>query len=984
MNILLKNSTTFAGSLKSKKTSIMKKRLSIKRTGYLILFFWLSVNVITYAQDTTPKSRSGILAIDPKIRYGQLENGMTYYIRHNETQKKQAEFYLVQNTGSLQEANHQKGLAHFLEYMAMNSSMNFPEKGGIRDYIESIGMRMDENIKTSTGFDETVYMLMNVPVNRQGIIDSSLLILHDWSSALLFDEENIEKERKVIREAWQNKKNTQMRLLEQQLPVMYPESKYGVRLPNSETGILPIGILGIIENIPRQELIDYYKTWYRPDLQALIIVGDINVDRIEKQIQKIFADIPQPINPKPKDLYVVPDNEIPLICIAKDKEIAYTQLSIFYKFDQLTETLKGTIADFTDNYSKSITSFVMNERLKEIIQKPESPFSEANIHIGDYFVAKTKRALTATAIVKPNEIEKALNTLVTETERIKELGITENEYKRAIEDLLKKYEKAYNDRNNENNSKYAREYINHFTNKDYIPGIEIEYESIKLYTQIIPVEGVNNFIKYILKDDSKNKFKNIVITVNGTDKKEVLYPSTVEIADFLIKAQRNALVEEDEEVDIILIPQLPQPGKIISERKNKLFGTTDFKLSNGATVVIKQTDFKENEILMNALSPGGTSMFKDEKDLWNIKFINTAIQVGGLGQHNHNTVNKALKGKTLSFQAGLTSSSEVITASVAPKDIKTLFEITYLHFTDLRQDNEVYNTAKKSIITQINNESTNPNIIFINTLKELLYDNNPRDIRLTEADFEKINYERMLEMFKERFADASDFVFTFVGNIHIDTIRPLIEQYIASLPTVNRKDIPDESQETPFKKGIISRHFKHKLEAPLTTIELKYTGKMPYNLKNITISQVLNSIIEQLLFKHFREDENDIENAEIRVDLSDFPVGNTNIDILLVAKPEIYEKLLKITKSELERLANKGPTETELLLVKRIMTRQMERIMNENSYWLEKISGYYFKNLDEHTQYMEILNNLTIKDIWNFTKDFLSQGNLIEVVMLPE
>ena len=962
--------------------AIMNIRLSIRKANFLILLFCLSATIITDAQNTSQKVYKGI---DPSIRYGQLENGLTYYIRHNETPKARAEFYLVQKVGSLQEENNQRGLTHFLEFMAMNESKNFPEEKGILKYIESIGLRIGENIKTHTGFDESYYMLMNVPVTRQGIIDSSLLILHDWSSSLLLEEETIEKERNHIREKWSEHKNVQMRLLEKQLPVMYPESKYGARLPNMDTGILPIGILGLIENFPRQELVDYYKTWYRPDLQAIIIIGDIDEEKIEQKIKKIFADIPKPVNPKTKDYYSVPDNEIPLISIATETDMPYTQISIFYKFDQLRETLKGTIVDFLEKYNKYIISSVMNERLSKIIQKPKTPFTEANINIGDYFVSKTKRSWTVSAITKPNEIAKALKALITEIEKIKTSGISDNEYKKATENLLKTYENAYNERKVKKSSSYAKEYIDHFINNDFTPGIESEYELIKKNIKEIPIDAINKYINYILKDVEKNLFKNLVISITGTDQKGIIYPSKEEIADIIIDAKRLNFEENEEEiVNKILIPQLPQPGKIISESNNQLFGTTQFKLSNGATVVIKKTDFKKNEIVMNALSPGGTSMFKDEKDIWNIKLINTAIQIGGLGQFSYNNMNKVLKGKTLSFQAGLTPSSEVITGSVAPKDVKTLFEIIYLHFTELRKDNDVYRKVKENLIAQIKNESDNPNKIFSNTFKEILYDKNTRDMPIKENDFEKISYDRMIEMCKERFADASDFVFTFVGNIHIDTIRPLIKQYIASLPTVIRKDIPDEKQETPFHKGIISKHFKQKLETPQTTIELKYSGNIPYNLKNIINTQVLNSIIEQILLKKLSEEENDIYDARISVDLYDFPVGNTSIDIYFLTKPEIYEKVIQTIKSEIKNLAINGPNENELTKTKINISRQMEKIRLENSYWLEVISAYHFKNIDTHTQYIKILNDLTIEDIKLFTKNILNQKNEIEVVMLPE
>ena len=956
----------------------MKRRLSIKRTGYLTLLLWLSVTVMTFAQNMPQNTIGGKLKLDPKIRTGKLENGMTYYIRHNETPKAHAEFYFVQKTGSMQEENMERGMAYLLEHLAMKGSKNFPDNRGILNYIESIGMRVGENLSTSTGFDETIYKLLDVPVTRQGTIDSSLLILHDWSAFLLLEEETIQQAIKNLRENWRTYKNVQMRILEQQIKDLYPDSKYGSRLP--------IGILGSIENFSQQDIINFYKTWYRPDLQAILIIGDIDVDQIESKVKKIFADIPVPVDPKKKDNYLVQENELPITSIVKDEEMPYTTLRIFYKFNSMPEILTGTEAHFIDNYTKNIISLVMNERLVEIKKRKDPPFGEAQNNIGDYLIAKTKKAWTMTAIVKPDEIEKALQTLVRETIKIKKFGITKDEYERAKTNLLSMYEKVYKERNNTLNRTYAEQCIDHFIKGDYIPGIEVEYKLINQYISDKPIEVINSFIRYMLKDaDNPQKLSNIVISIIGTEKGNIIYPKPKDIAEFFLATQRVAVDEEEEEtISKEIIPTLPQPGKILAESKDKIFGTTNLKLSNGATVVIKQTNYKANEILMKAMSPGGTSLFKDEKDIWNIKWLNTAIQLGGLGQFSNIRLGKTLSGKVLSCEPGITSSDEHLNGSTIPRDLKTLFEIIYLYFTDMRSDINEFKEVKEKEIWKIKNESTNPDIIFSNTFKSLLYNDNPRNMRLKETDFEKINYDRMIEMYNERFADASDFVFTFVGDINLDTIKPLIEQYVASLPTIKRKDIPDDKQETPFQKGVIKKKFTQKLERPYTTFELKYSGTMPYNQKNIIIAQVLTEIIDKSLQQKLREDKMYIYNALSSVDLYDFPLGKTSIDIFFVMNPDIYEKVIKSVREEVQNLANKGPAADHLSSSKRGIKQQMEEIRKQNAYWLDIISGYYFNQLDGHTKYNEILDSLTIEDIRKFTKDLISQGNEIELVMLPE
>ena len=953
----------------------MKKLLAISRTiGItLLICFGLPMFQNVYLKAQTQKV--DFLKIDPKIRFGFLDNGITYYIRHNEMPKERAEFYLVQNVGSMQEEERQRGLAHFLEHMAFNGSKHFPSKKGIQDYIESAGMRMGENVNAYTGFDETVYMLMNVPVTSQEVIDSCMYILHDWSSFLLLDDEAIEKERGVIREEWRTSRSAQMRLWEQQLPKMYPNSRYGTRLP--------IGTLDVIENFTKNELEAYYKEWYRPDLQAVIIIGDIDVDKIEEQLKTLFADIKKPDKEKDKELYVVPDNEEPLVSIAKDKEMPNLQLSIYYKHEKLPFNLKGTIADVVTNYTQSIISLIMRERFSDIVQKPEPPFVAGYANDGDYLVAKTKGAWTATAIVKPNELDRAMKALVIETEKVRKFGITESEYERAKENMLKSYENAFNERDNEDNSNFAQEYIGHFTNHDYIPGIEVEYGIMKQIAANLPVEGINTFIKQVLSDVDNQR--NIVIGLTGPDKEDISYPSEEELLAIFLEANKMTVEKvEEEKISKVLVPVLPTPGKIVSEKKDDLFGTTNFQLSNGVTVILKETDYKKDQILMNAISPGGTSMFKDKKDIWNLKVINDAILLGGFGEFSNTTLSKALAGKNVSGRPGLTLSTEIITGSASPKDLKSLFEIIYLQFTAIRMDNEAYSSAKERMITQLENEHLNPNIIFSNTIKELVYDKNPRSLRITAKDFEKIDYNRMINMYKERFADASDFIFTFVGNINEDTIRPLIEQYLGALPSLNRKDIPDEKQDPPFHKGKVKKHFPQKLETPKASVGLMYTGKMPYNLKNVIITQVLNYILDFIFVEKIREDNSASYDVFTRVDLYDFPLGRSSLQIYFDTNKDSHDKMIDIVKSELNKIANDGPPEGYFTKSINNILRGRNDILQQNDYWLNTISAYYFRNMDAHSKYEEILKSLTKDDIQKFTKDFLKQGNEVEVVMYPE
>jgi len=922
------------------------------------------------AQTTNQK-----LIIDPKVRYGKLSNGLTYYIRHNELPKQRAEFYLVNNVGSMQEEESQRGLAHFLEHMAFNGTKNFPAQDGIQDYTERKGMRFGENLNAYTSFDETVYMLMNVPVDEAGIIDSSLLILHDWSSFLLLRDEDIEKERNVIREEWRSRNGAQSRLWEQQLPKMFPDCKYGVRIP--------IGKIDIINNFKGDELRAYYKKWYRPDLQAAVIVGDIDVDEVEAKLKKVFSDIAKPIYPAKKEKTIVKDNEVPIFSIAKDKEVTNTQLTIYYKHEQEPEEIKGTLADFLISYNKTVISMIMSERFADIVRKANSPFVSAYADDGDYSVAKTKGAWTTTAIVKPGELQRAMNALVAETESIKKFGFTEAEYDRAKKNILRSYENTYEERDKMQSSTFAEECVRNFTNGEAMPGIEAEYEIIKKIAPDFPLDGINNYATHLF--DETRRGGNIVISLTGPDQSDVMYPTEEELFKMFIEATKELIEEkENETVSLELLPELPTPGTIVSEVKDPLFDATVFTLGNGVRVIAKQTDYKADEIKMTATSPGGLTLFKDDKDIWNIKLINNAIMVGGLGKFSATDLSKALAGKNVSLNAGIGDSNENFNGSASPSDLRTLFELIYLQFKGLRVDDEAYKAFLERVKPQLDNAQLNPNIAFSDTVAKVAYNGNPRNRRIKSSDFVNIDYHRMIDMYAERYADASDFVFTFVGNINLDSIRPLLKQYLANAPALYRKEKGDENRITPFVKGINEYHFTRALQTPKTTIGLIYSGQIPYNLKNIIISQLVSQMLDFAYIYKVREQEGASYSVNSEVKLYDFPEGRTTIQVYLEADPAKKDKILNIVKSELDGLANNGPGSDTLLKSVLSIKRARKEILQENDYWLNILDAYYYRGFDGHTEYDKILDGITADDIKSFVKTFLDQGNLIEVVMSPE
>lgn len=909
------------------------------------------------------------LPIDPQVRYGKLENGLTYYIRHNEQPKERADFFIAQNVGSILEEENQRGLAHFLEHMAFDGTRNFPGNS-MSEYIQSIGMQMGENFNAYTSFDETVYKIMDVPVVRPGVVDSCLLMLHDWSGYISLTDSAIAKERGVIREEWRTTQNAQARIWEQQLPKIMPGSQYAHRIP--------IGSIEVIENFTPDELRAYYKKWYRPDLQAIIIVGDINVDQVEADVKKIFADIPAPVNPAERKWFEVPDNDLPLVSVATDKETSNTILSLFYKHDKMPQDLYATPTGMVKDYIQRIAANMQNERLEEILQKANPPFIYAEATDGNFMITNTKEAWNVNALVKEGEINRALDALVTETERVKQYGFTPSEYDRARTRILKQYETEYKERDKQKNRSYANEYVNHFTQGGYIPGMETEYTLINQIATTIPVEQVNQYVHDMIGEE------NIVISLIGPEKEGLTYPTEEELLRSFMKAQQTPVEPYKENVsNEPLIPVLPTPGKITDSRVDSLFGATVMTLSNGIKVVLKHTDFKKDEVLMTATSPGGSTSF-GEADIDNLKVFNDVIQLGGLGQFSATELSKVLAGKQAACVTSLGLNNESVNGSATPADLKTLFELIYLNFTAPRMDTEAYASFENRMKAQLKNLELNPMVAFSDSLTEAVYPGNPRAARLTIDDFEHISYPRILDMYKERFGDASDFVFTFIGNLNPDSIRPYLEQYLATLPAKGRVEKGNPNVVPSVRKGEYTNIFKRKMEISKASVIHYYSGNMAYNLKNILTISLFKQIIDLIYMAQIREAEGGSYNIQTSANIASFPEGQTSLQIYFDTDPAKQEKMNNIVRNELKRLAEMGPRPDDFKKSMDNMLKRHAENLQENRYWLNALDIYYSRGFNISTDYETTLQSITPHDVETFVHQFLGQNNRIEVVMEPE
>lgn len=934
----------------------MRKIFSKNLTMCMLLSL---ISIPAMAQQMQP------LPIDNKVRYGKLDNGLTYYIRHNEQPKQRAEFFIAQRVGSVLEEDSQRGLAHFLEHMAFNGTKNFPGKTML-NYLETIGVKFGTNVNAYTSFDETVYNLSNVPMTRETIIDSCLLVLHDWSSFISLEDKEIDKERGVILEEWRTRRDAQDRMWEQSFPEIYPNSQYAYRMP--------IGIMSVVDNFKYQTLRDYYKKWYRPDLQAIVVVGDFNVDQVEAKLKKIFADIPKPVNPAKRIMYPVPDNAKPLVSVATDKEATSTTVAVFFKHDPLPEDIKPTAIALIQNYLTGLGQTMLNNRLAELTQTANPPFIGAEVEDGEYLVSRTKDAFTAYAACKEGEIEKSMTALLKELYRVDKFGFTESELERAKANMLRSIESIYKEREKQYNNSFVREYVSHFTTGEVIPGIEYEYNFMNNVLPKLTLQQVNQSIQELLGDS------NVVVFVSGPQKEGLKYPTKEDLLTVFEKAKAAELTPyQDEVLSEPLLPREPQAGKVIKSEEDKKFGTTIWTLSNGAKVVLKKTDFKEDQILMKGSSFGGTSLI-DNKEIINIMAINDVIGINGLGNYSRVDLPKVLAGKKASASASVGTTTENINGSCSPKDLATMMQLTYLCFTAPLTDSAAFISYQKRSKAMLENNEANPMIIYRDSLYHAMYGDHPRAKRMKADMIDKVDYKRIMEIYAQRFANAGDFTFFFVGNVNTDSLKPLVEKYIASLPAKGKKERFSDTK-LNIRPGTIKHHFDKVMETPKSTVYTIYSGKCPYTLENQLKMSMLTQILDIVYTEKVREDQGGTYGVGVNGSVSNYPKEQFRLLIGFDTNEQKRDTLIDIVYKELKQIALNGPSEVNFNKVKEFMLKKHKEDLRENGYWSGILYNAYMEKQDLHSQYDTTINSLTPDKIKKFTAYILSQGNNVEVVM---
>ncbi len=917
-----------------------------------------------YAQQMPP------IPVDPNVRIGVLPNGLTYYIRKNNLPENRADFYIAQKVGSIQEEQNQLGLAHFLEHMCFNGTTNFPGNA-LKEYLEKIGVKFGENLNAYTSIDETVYNISNVPVTIPGAIDSCLLILHDWSNDLALEEEEIDKERGVINEEWRYSMSASQRMMERSLPQMYPNTKYAT--------CFPIGTMEVIMNFPYQALRDYYETWYRPDLQGVIVVGDINVDEIEEKIKSTFADIPAQPDAKERIYYPVDDNIEPIIVIEQDKEQPNIQAIFFSKHEAVPTEHKSNIGYLVQNYATNLISNMLNARLNELLQVANPPYIYATTYDSDFFVAKTVDAFTGFAICKEDNIEGGIEALIREIERARKFGFTESEYARARAEYLRHLESAYNERDNNKNDSYVNQYVRHFLDNEPIPGIENQYAIISQIAPNIPVMVLNQLMPSLVTDSNQ------VLAIFAPEKEGLKLPTAANLTQLIENINKEELTPYVDNVsDEPLMSEKPQGGKIVSQSELPLFGATELILSNGVKVIIKNTDFKSDEIIMRAFSLGGSSLFPDS-EIINIKSLG-AITEGGLGNFSTVDLTKILAGKKASVGFAISDMTEAVNGNCSPQDFETMLQLTYLAFTAPRKDNEAFHSYQNRMKAALQSQDLNPQVAFIDSAQAAVYMNHPRMLRIKADMIDQIDYDKLLAMYKNRFEDASDFTFILVGNIDIEKDKELIAEYLGSLPATNRTETIAYNG-VNIRTGEYDNVFIRKQETPKASNLIVYSGECAYNERNNILLSITDQVLELVYTEKMREDEGGTYGVYMGSNLSkhQYPQEIFLSQIIFDTAPSKRAKMMEIVYGEIENLTKNGPSATNLDKVKEYMLKKHAEDLKENNYWLNIIDEYLFNDVDMAKDFDEIVNSITTEEVKNFASSLFNQKNRIEVSMIsPE
>ena len=910
------------------------------------------------------------IPVDKNVKIGHLENGLTYYIRHNAFPEHVASFYIAQKVGSINENDDQRGLAHLLEHLAFNGTEHF-KGNSLQDYLQSIGVEYGRNLNAYTSIDKTVYYFTDVPTTRTSAVDSCMLILKDWSNGISLTKEAINDERDVVHNEYRLRMVGQQLMLERNLPKLYQGEKYGYRMP--------IGLMSVVDGCDPETLRAYYRKWYRPDNQAIIIVGDIDVDHVEAQIKKLFSGIKVPKNAAKVVPVPVADNDTAIYVIDKNKEQKFDMINIMMKTDAYPDSLKGNMAYLVMGYLRSVVGSMFDARLAEQTREADCPFLQGSAGIGSYLISGTKDAFSISGVAKPGKVKEAYAAFLREAKRVRDFGFTATEYARAKENFMSGMETMYENRNKMKNEQFTTQYVDHFTDNEPIPSLEDEY---KIYQMIVPsftVEHINDAMKNLISETDTN----FVSMVLMKEAEGVSYPTEQELAA-IVKQVRGEKLEAyvDNVKQEPLMASAPKAGSIKKVVENKVLGFKKLTLSNGAKVVLKKTDYKDNEIRVAGSANVGYSAFQN--DPVNAANASTVWEVSGLAGFTGNDLQKMLAGKQCGVGLTMSPFRHGIAGTSTPKDLETMMQLLYLSMTNLTKDEKAFENLKNTYTTVLSNKSNNPNMVYQDSIQSTLYLGNKLALLPNVEDIQNINYDRVLDMQKQLYGNAKDFTFYFVGNYDEKVLLPLIEQYIASLPN---KGMKLKNQKIPYAKGEVKNIFTKAMENPQSQAREMWFVKLPaYTQKTAVLADISARLLEMKYLRSIREELSAaystgascglIFDYDGKLALTINGTAQLNPDKVDAAVPCFF-------KGMEETIA--APDANDLQKVKEILLKQAGVDEKTNSYWMQVLSMYDLRKVDTHTNYREMVKSVTAQQISDFLKNVvLKSGNHFEVIMKAE
>ena len=940
-----------------------------------------AVRLVTQTQQSPAleHARTGALRdpmpVGPGVIVGQLENGLQYYIRENSEPANRAEFSLVVKVGSVVEDEDQLGLAHFLEHMAFNGTENF-EKQELIDFMESIGMRMGADLNAGTSFDETRYMLQ-IPTDSPEVMANTFQILEDWAHGLTLDPEEIDKERGVIIEEWRLRRGAAARIQDEQFPVLLRDSRYAERSP--------IGTVESLETFEHEALRRFYRDWYRPDLMAVIAVGDFDRAEVEALLIEHFEGISAPENPRERIEYSVPDHDETLFTIATDEELTSTSVAVYH---MLALDEQETIGGYRQQLVEGLYNGMLNLRLGEIARNPNPPFLGAGSSKGS--LVRSKGAYLLSANVPEDGIERGLEVVFTEAERVARFGFTASELERQKIDVLRGIERAYTDRANRGSASYAAEYSRAFLDDEPIPGIEYEFELYKRFIPEMTLTEVNQIGSEWIRPQNR------VVVVTGPEKEDLDMPSEEALLAVLTGvADMEITAYEETVIDQPLLAEIPEGSTVVGTREFAE-DIVEWELGNGVRGALKPTDFREDQVLFQGCSPGGTSLASDEE--WIPASSATAlIQGGGLGPFNTTDLRRVLTGKVASARPFISSFEEGVTGSGSPQDLETMFQLIYMTFTAPRADPEYFEVFNTRNRTSLQNRDASPAVAFNDAINRIMTQDALRSRPVTVETLDHTDLGGSLAFYQDRFEDASDFTFIFVGNIDLDVMRPLVERYLGGLPSTNRVETWRDLGERP-PRGVIEEIVRKGLE-PQSQTRLFFTGSIDYGDRSQRLGiAVMTSVLETRLREVLREELGGTYSVSVGSSFSWRPAGQYRLSISFGSDPERADELLAAVYEEIDRLKSSPPDEAEVNDVLEAQRRAWETNQESNSWWLSVLDGRYRYLLDQSDgrypsgdvlletlpTYGADLDALTPPRIQELARRYFDQDNRVRVTLLPE